>query len=347
MARRTQAPARETKARALWTAEALAGLARQFQPACVLAAAAELDVFTPLFERSRTAAATARLIRADLRGTTALLDALAGLGLLRKSGGAYRCAPGVGETLAARAPRTLRPGLRHMANCLRRWADLGRVVKTGRPGPDRPSILGRKVDGESFIGAMHSFSGPVADMVSAKARPGRFKVLLDIGGGSGTWTMAFLRRQPKARAILFDLPRVTAMARKRLASSGFMARVKLAAGDYLKDPLPSGADLAWVSAIAHQNSREENRSLYRKVFKALVPGGRILIRDMVMDDSHTAPVSGALFGVNMLVGTDKGGVFSLREFCEDLSAAGFKKAGLVHRDPGMHSIVEAFKPAAV
>ncbi|MBI5622217.1 MAG: methyltransferase domain-containing protein [Elusimicrobia bacterium] len=327
-----------------WTLESIAELARAFQPAAVLAAAAELDVFTPLSLRPLTARQAARLMGADLRGAAILLDALASLGLLTKSRGRYRCAPGVAPVLSGRAPRTLLPGLRHLANCLRRWADLARTVKTGRPGPDRPSILGAKGDAVSFIGAMHSFSSPAADKVAALARPGSFTTLLDVGGGSGTWTMAFLRRKPGARAILFDLPSVTAMAKKRLGREGFLSRVRLASGDYLKRRLPRGADLAWLSAIVHQHSRPENRRLYQELFRALEPGGRLLIRDVVMDESHTMPSYGALFAVNMLAGTRAGGTFSLSEFRQDLAAAGFKRVRLIHRDPGMHSLVEARKP---
>ena len=327
-----------------WTQDSIGALARAFQPACVLLAGAELDVFTGLSARPRSATEMARRCRCDGRGMAVLLDALSAIGLLKKSGRRYACAPGVGESLAESSEHSLLPGLRHLANCLRGWAQLAAVARAGRPAMERPSILGAAADQASFIGAMHSFSDPVADRVAAQARPGQFRVFLDVGGGSGTWTMAFLRRRAGARAILFDLPQVTAMARKRLKACGFSSRVALAAGDFLKDPLPKGADLAWVSAIVHQNSRSENRRLFRKICAGLAPGGRILIRDIVMEDSRIRSVAGALFAINMLVRTRKGGTFTFRELRGDLLAAGFSGVRLVHRDPGMHSIVAAVKP---
>ncbi len=328
-----------------WTQDSINDLARSFHPVSVLLAASELDVFTPLSSKPHSAAEMARLCQSDLRGMSILLDALAGIGLLKKSGGRYACASGVGKVLNARRPGNTLPGLRHLANCLRRWADLARVVRSGRPAVCPPSILGLAGDRASFIGAMHNYSEPVAERVVAQAKPGRFRVLLDVGGGSGTWTMAFLKRQPRAKAILFDWPPVIAMARKRLKACGFASRVSLACGDFLKDPLPRGADLALVSAIVHQNSREENRRLFKKISASLAPGGRILIRDVVMDDSRTRPLYGALFAVNMLTATSKGGTFTLRELREDLAAAGFLGVRLVHRDPGMHSIVSATRCA--
>ena len=95
----------------------------------------------------------------------------------------------------------------------------------------------------------------------------------------------------------------------------------------------------------HQNSREQNRALFGKVFTALVPGGRILIRDCVMDDTRTDPLAGAFLAVSMLVSTPGGGTFTFREFREDLAAAGFVDPTLLRRGERMDSVLRATKPA--
>jgi precorrin-6B methylase 2 len=215
------------------------------------------------------------------------------------------------------------------------------VVKTGRPAGRFPSVRGEEGDRESFIGAMHNVSAPIADQVIGALQPLEFRHLLDIGGGSGTWTLAFLRAWPSGTATLFDLPEVVPMARARLTDAGMAERVKLAGGDFLRDPLPGGADLAWVSAIVHQNSREQNRVLFGKVFRALVPKGRIAIRDILMDASRTRPTAGALFAVNMLVGTEGGATFTFAELQADLEAAGFAPPMVMRRDEAMNSVVVA------
>lgn len=143
-----------------------------------------------------------------------------------------------------------------------------------------------------------------------------------------------------------DLPPVIPLAQRRLAGAGLSARVVLVAGNYLRDPLPSGADLAWVSAIAHQHSRAENRILFRKVFNALTPGGRIAIRDILMHPDRTRPVAGALFAVNMLVATPAGGTFTFEELHANLVAVGFTRVRVVRRDPTMNCVVLANKPAS-
>ena len=317
---------------------------RGYQGTAVLAAAADLDLFTALSSGPRTPQAIADSLGCDLRGLQILLDALTALRLLEKSGSTYQLAPGLEELLLEDGSQTVLAMVQHQANCMRRWAQLARVVKTGRPAECVPSVRGQAGDQASFIGAMDNISAPQADQVIQALQPLAFSRLLDVGGASGTWTGAFLRACPSGRAVLFDLPAVIPMADKRLRGLGLRDRVELAAGGFMTDPLPPGADLAWVSAIVHQNSRAQNRHLFASVFRALVPGGRIAIRDILMDATRTQPVAGALFAVNMLVATEGGGTFTFDELAEDLAIAGFVEPMILRRDEWMNSIVAAKRP---
>jgi hypothetical protein len=148
---------------------------------------------------------------------------------------------------------------------------------------------------------------------------------------------------PGAVATLFDLPAVIPMARQRVAEAGLEDRVTFAPGDFYVDPLPTGADFAWISAIVHQNSREQNQELFAKVHASLADGGQVMVRDIVMDESRTQPPAGAMFAVNMLVGTQSGGTFTFAELRDDLRAAGFADVTLVRRDEWMNSVVRAVK----
>jgi hypothetical protein len=337
-------PPRKRNPPSRWTVEALLELGRSYQGATVLGAAADLDVFTALAAGPRTAADLARELACDLRGLSTLLDALAALRLLQKDGAVYTLPDGLAATLTPAGPQSILAMCQHQAHCLRNWAQLARVVKTGRPADPLPGVRGETGQQEAFIGAMHNISAPQADRVIAAVQPLVFERLLDIGGASGTWTIAFLRACPAARATLFDLPHVIPMARRRLAEAGLAQRVELVAGDFYADPLPRGADLAWVSAIVHQNSRAQNRELFGKVFAALVPGGRVAVRDVLMEPERTRPVAGALFAVNMLVATPGGGTFTFAELEADLQSAGFVQAACVRQDEAMNSVVVARRP---
>jgi hypothetical protein len=327
-----------------WTADEINQITRSYQSACVLQAAAELDLFSCLAGQSFSARDAADKLHADLRGMTILLDALAALKLIDKHEDRYDISADVAGILTGGKPGNQLAMMQHQANCLRRWAQLAVVVKIGRPSPRQPSIRGESADYAAFIEAMDNIAGPVAEKLIRELQPLEFRHLLDVGGGSGTWTLAFLRANPLAEATIFDLPQVMPQARDRVDRAGVGSRITLSPGDFYVDPLPRGADLAWISAIVHQNSRSQNRQLFARVFESLTSGGKILIRDILMDDSRTTPISGALFAVNMLVGTDQGGTFTFEELRDDLASAGFTDARVLRRDEGMHSVVSAVKP---
>ena len=237
-----------------WAPNQVAELMRSYQEVCVLLAAAELDLFTVLKSRPLTAAEVAKAISGDLRGTTYLLDVLAALELLVKTGQQYSPAPGTIDVLTTGGPHSMLAMAQHQANCLRNWAQLAKVAKTGRPVRHDPSIRGEAADYAAFIEAMDNVSRTIAPKLVGQLPELTFTHLLDVGGASGTWTIAFLNRYPKVKATLFDLPKVIPQATTRLTTANMLDRVRLVGGDFMADPLPPGADLAWVSAIIHQMS---------------------------------------------------------------------------------------------
>jgi hypothetical protein len=321
--------------------EQILKMMRAYQVPCLLAVAADLDLFEKLAPESRTAAEVAAAAGCDLRAVTILLDALAAIEVIVKQDEQYSISPQLAPFLCEAFPQSVMAMLRHQANCLRNWSRLPWTVHSGKPEYPGPSIRGEDADKASFIKAMHVVSRGVTDELVQEIHPGQVRCVLDLGGASGSWTTAWLKAEPQSRAIIFDLPHVIPMARECFATSPFADRVELCAGDYNTDNLPTGADLAWVSAIIHQNSPDQNRALYRRIAAALEPHGWIYIRDIVMEPSRTAPLAGALFAVNMLSATEEGNCYCLTEIQEDLQSAGFTDVQLVRHDEGMHSIVRA------
>jgi predicted O-methyltransferase YrrM len=324
-----------------WTAQEILDVTRSFQPACVLTAGSVLDIFTPLHEQSMTAQALACELGAGPRAMTILLDALAAMELLTKRDDHYSVPSEVAKFLSEKSPDNVLPMVRHLSNCLRHWSFLSEVVQKGRSADTGPSIRGAAADQADFIGAMQNVSEPIAAEVVNRLQPLKFRHVLDVGAGPGTWTIALLRAVPEARATLFDLPPVIPMAKQRITEAGLNSRVKFVGGDYYQDALPNGVDLAWLGAVCHQNSREQNCELFSKAYKALDEGGAVIIRDIVMDPSRTSPKIGALFAVNMLVNTEAGGTYTFNEYREDLCEAGFGDIVLVHREESMSCLIRA------
>ncbi|MHC4563918.1 MAG: methyltransferase [Planctomycetota bacterium] len=327
-----------------WTVDEILDVARAFQPACVLAAGAELGLFDALADNPCTAEDLAGELNTDTRATIMLADALTAMQFLTKADGEYSLAPGVSDALTETGPQSVLAMVRHLANCLRSWAQLAEVVRTGRPAERTPSVRGAEADLTAFIEAMKDISRRMADDLVAAIGPPEFSHLLDIGGGPATWTIAFLGARPEASATVFDLPDVVSIARRHVEAAGLSDRVSFAAGDlHADDPLPTGADLAWVSAIVHMNSREQNRDLFAKTHAALADSGRILIRDVLVDASRTRPPGGAMFAINMLVNTEGGGTYTVEELSEDLTASGFREVRLLQEGVFMDSVIEAVK----
>ena len=323
--------------------ERLLAEVREFLKSRVILTAAALDMFTILHGKPATARQLAGRLRLQPRGTTRLLDCLVTLGVLEKRSEGYSLTAS-GELLSSHHPDTILPMVLHLNSLWDSWSGLTETVKRGR-NPRRAVIRERDTKSlKAFIGAMHVVGRSLAAEIAASYEAGRFSRLLDIGGGSGTYTIAFLKKDPKMTAVLFDLKRVIPMARERLRAEGLLKRVRLAAGDFYRDELPPGCNLALLSAIIHQNSSAENLALFRKIRLALEPGGAILIRDHIMDESRTNPPAGALFALNMLVNTDGGDTYTFAEVRKGLERAGFVDVRLVRTGERMDCLVEARKP---
>jgi SAM-dependent methyltransferase len=324
--------------------EFVLGLARNFMESRILLTGAELDLFTVLTPVPLSAEEVAARIGADLRATTILLDALSAMGLLIKQPGKYHCPPSISPFLSAVAPNSILPMILHMAHVWERWAELTSIVK-GLRAQEKPTAPAQDAEElRAFIGAMHAIAEPFAPRIVAAVNPSAFRSLLDVGGGSGTYMLAFLQAVPEMRGTLFDRPAVIEMARERLSEAGVLDRVRLVSGDFYEDEFPTGHDLAFVSAIIHQNGPEQNLGLFRKVFRALTPGGRIVIRDHVMAPDRTRPKDGAIFAVNMLVGTGGGNTYTYDEIEHGLTHAGFTRIRLLQSGEHMDGLVEGFKP---
>ncbi|WP_051564463.1 methyltransferase [Desulfovermiculus halophilus] len=296
---------------------------RQFMSSRTLLTACELDLFTALDRTPDTAPGLAESLGVDPRALTRILDCLVTLNFLTKSPAQIYQPASAGRLLSSDHEETVLPMAKHLAHTWNNWHYLTETVRRGEnPHQQHVTNLDPK-EQRSFIGAMHVVGRELSRDIAAEYDASFAGSLLDIGGGSGVYTTAFLQANPGLRAAVFDLEQVIPLTRQFIAEHGLEDRVDFVAGDFYLHELPSGFDLALLSAIIHQNSRQENRDLYRKVYKALNPGGRLLIRDHIMDEDRTKPGAGAMFALNMLVNTRGGDTYTFAEVHDDLQQAGF------------------------
>ena len=322
--------------------ESITAEAFNFMKSRVILTAAELDLFTALDGKPASASDLAAELKVDTRSLTRVLDYLVALEILSKEAGTYR-ATDSGAYLSSRHPETILPMILHLVRLWKNWSFLTETVKEGSTRKRVP-VAGDEEDRDAFIGAMHVIGRELSAEIADGYDLSRFSLLLDVGGASGTYTSAFLGKNPVMRAIIFDLEPVIPHAKERMKAEGLLDRVSFAPGDFYKDELPAGADLALLSAIIHQNSTEENVELYGKVFRALKPGGCILIRDHIMDETRTKPAAGALFALNMVINTPAGDTYTFQEVKNSLEEAGFRGVKLARMGEKMDCLVEAVKP---
>lgn len=294
-----------------------------FQQSRVLLTAAQLDLFSRLVADPLSSGDLASMLGVDARALGMLLDALTALGFLHKSGGRYSLSDDSRTFLVRGAPRSILGVLEHHANIWDRWHTLTEVVRTGCPVP-YPDVNDRGEQWlESFLGAMDALARDAAPHVAAAIGLAGVRRVLDVGGGAASYAIAFALAQPALTAVVLDLPNVTPIARRAIVRAGLEARIATVDGDYDRDELPGGFDLVLLSAIVHSCSPAEIAELFRKCHRALAPGGRLVVRDFVMAPDRTAPAPGALFAINMLVGTDGGGTYTEAEMRGWMEEAGF------------------------
>jgi SAM-dependent methyltransferase len=169
--------------------------------------------------------------------------------------------------------------------------------------------------------------------------------MLDVGGGSAAYSIAFARASATLRAEILDLPTVLPIAQGHVREAGLADRVTTRAGDLRTDDFGSGYDLVLLSSICHMLGPEENRDLVSRAARALAPAGRVVVSDFLLDEDGTAPRQAVLFSINMLVGTPSGRSYRESEYGAWLRAAGLVDVARV-RLPGPAHLVVGRKPAA-
>jgi predicted O-methyltransferase YrrM len=305
-------------------------LAIGFRHTRILLTALELDVFTVLGDREKSSRQVAEEAGTDPRGTDRLLNALVTLGFLIKENDRFINTPAARRYLNQRSPDFMR-GLLHTANQWRTWTTLTEAVRAGgqvlAPAGDRETTDRTR----AFIGAMHARARDQAGMLSKHLDLSGVRRILDVGGGSGVYTMAMVRGNPERTAVIFDLPRVIPLTRQYIQEEGLAAQVSTVEGNYLNDDLGSGFDLVFMSAIIHINSPQENRQLIQKGANALNPGGRLVILDFIVDHDRTGPEQAVIFALNMLVGTPGGDTYTEAEIRAWMEAAGLSE--IIRKDP--------------
>ena len=295
-----------------------------FRLSRVLATALDLDLFTHMGRRFWTPKALANALKANERGVGIILRNLETTGLLKQRGSSY----GVGKVgctyLNRNSPAYQGAYLDLVHRQWEDWAQLTNAVRTGKPieddGPDDPEYR------QSFTWAMHQRSLKPARQVAAQLDLNKTKTLLDVGGGPGTYALEFLKKNPSLQAGIWDRAPALEVAREIAKPLRHARRLSCYPGDLFDNPVPGTFDVMWMSNVLHIFSPAENKALFRKLKRALTPGGRILIQDtFLMNKPGYDALDTNLFAVTMLLFTPTGNTYSAQDVQQWLKTSGLKK----------------------
>ncbi|MCQ2389580.1 MAG: acetylserotonin O-methyltransferase, partial [Kiritimatiellae bacterium] len=321
-------------------------LASAFYGSAVLFAAIDAGVFAAVERTDGSLDALAAATGSDVRGLRLLLDACVAEELLEKRDGRYANTAAGKMALVPGGPADLTKAIRYNRDVYPAWGRLGEFVKTGKPA-ERPEIhLGEdatrtKAFAAAMFGRATGIGRTVVPMLGTLS--GR---VLDLAGGPGAYAILMCQANPAMTCVTVDLPAISAEARGYVEKFGLADRIECRAGDYHSDEYEREAyDAVTIFGALHQESPEAIVDVLKRARRALKPGGRVLVLDMMTDETHAAPKFSALFAVNMAITTANGWVFSDVELKEYLAAAGLVPGETRPVPPPMpHWLVTARRP---
>lgn len=304
-----------------------------------VAVANELELFT-LFEQHGplTVSAVANLLEIEERPTEMLLTANAALGLLDVRDHAFCNTPLAANFLVKGKEFYFGRWIDHLdRRSYAGWAHLSEAVRTNRPATWDPAAQKTVFEGTdqgftvTFQDAMHSLSRHSASTISKVLDLSMSHCLLDVGGGTGAYAIELAKRNPNLKVGIYDLPPVCSLATTKIYKSGLTGRVVTVPGDFFAEDLPGGYDTILLSMILHDWSPQDCQSILRKCHRALPPGGRIIISELLVDDNKSGPADAALMSLNMLVNT-WGRNYTTAEYSQWLVESGFDAPQRIHVD---------------
>ncbi|MER3445559.1 MAG: hypothetical protein C4291_01395 [Candidatus Dadabacteria bacterium] len=316
----------------------LSKIANGFTQSRIIQVAVKLGVFDVIGNKGSSSNAIARTLGTNHRATELLLNALVALGLLNKERRKFYNTESSIMYLVKTSPKYFGGMILFEGGLWDTWGRLEEAIRTGKPARSPDMFQEKEEETERFIMAMHTLvtARGDAEVLSNMLDFKGVKTIIDIGSGPGTYPMQFLKKYPYLRITIFDLPGTLNVTRRILKREKMYGKIEIVEGDYNKDEIPRGFDVAFLSNIIHSENEEANQKLMKKVYASLNRNGRIIIKDHILDDTLTSPAVGAIFSIQMLLVT-KGRDYSFSEVKGWLEDAGFRKSEWIRLKPPLTS----------
>ena len=319
-------------------------IAYGFMASRALFAALEIDVFGRLAGGGKSLPTLARETGLLPGRLQALLSACVALGLLGREGDDYVNAPAsaaylvpssatfFGDYFGLQVARQIYPTLQHLDKALR-----GERV-------DFYAQMRDPTEARAFSLAQHSGSLGPAHVAAKLIDLTGARRLLDVGGGSGAFSIVLCQRTPGLHATIVDFPAVGDVARELIAEAGLADRITFVPGDAREVGWPDGQDVVLMSYLLSAVGEAAAEELLRRAFKALRPDGRLLVHDFMLDDERNGPTLAALWLLNALTIDPDVAALTPAWLSNAARRAGFEDCTVAAVVPGTTRLLTARRP---
>jgi 2-hydroxy-4-(methylsulfanyl)butanoate S-methyltransferase len=322
-----------------------------FMASKALFAALEFDLFTHVAQGADSSDALAKVSGIAENRLVSLLAALKSLGLISEQSGRLANAPAASRYLVAGAPGDFRDYIRFVNGEFgyESFRHLGAALRGERIFPDKGFYEGMiyhaGLGGERFSSAQHTGSLGPARLMAKRLHLKDRRRLLDVGGGSGAYTIAFCAANPGLRATILDFAETVDTAKRYAREARFSDRIAHLAGDAIKADWPGGHDVVLMSYIWSAVGEADLAILAKRAFDALPPDGLALIHDFMVDDAREAPPFAAWYLLGSMFDNPTAVCLTPAYVERVLRDVGFRAEGAEVMLPGITMLIRASKPA--
>ncbi|MFQ5933218.1 MAG: methyltransferase [Dehalococcoidia bacterium] len=327
----------------------IAQLARASWLAGVAQAAVKLEIFTKLRGGKLCPAEVAGLLGANPQHTKEMLNSCVAVGLLEKIGDEYQNTKESATYLVKGEPKYYGEAFTYLTSLGPLFGQLDAAMLTEETMSHEQEFQSEEEEADywrHYMLAMYQWgaAGQQDLLLENTDLTGKRK-FLDVGGGSGVYTIAFCQKYPDLTAVLFDQEKALPLARSLIETQGLSRRISTVAGDYYTEPFGTDYDAVLFSGVLVQEPHEGQRRLLRKAYESMKSGGLIIVQDILKIGPYTE--TSPKIALESLVAAvfygGQGGVATADETSEFLTSAGFTSPKQIPL-PGVYSLVTALKP---
>lgn len=320
---------------------AIRRMALGYRLSAILAVACKYGVFESLVAEPLSASDLADRLKVSSEGIELLLNALVMVGLLDKVEGHYRNNE-IGSRFLVPGKDDYQGGYIAFAfDRIQMWLRMEEYIRIGHSSSDlfEDMLGGNALKTEHFMAGMHANAIPTARFLISKVDFGLCRRILDVGGGTGIYSIELAKKYIDLYSDIIDLENVLPITKRYVKQADVENRVQMIVGDYATaESYGENYDAILMMAIIHQERPDTVINMFRYAYNALRKGGFVIASTFFLDEERTGPSFSVMFSLDLFLGTRRGRAYTLKEVYSFLKDAGFRTMEHMPISPGPEGI---------